>query len=95
MSSGNGLIWSFRDEMWKKNDYKSLNIESDDEEEEEEENEDLNEEIEAEDGGKRTRAIQYTIGDVTQPKPTDRENNIIIHCVGMVLSLIHLVVLGF
>lgn len=58
-------------------------METDSEESDEEEEEGWGE-GEGEDEGQTTsRDIKYVIGDVTQPQPTARKNNIVIHCAGM------------
>lgn len=70
--------------MWRKNNYKSCSIELDSGDENDEEDEDLDHD---DDGDVSARDIQYVRGDVTVPKKTDCDVNIIIHCAGIVYGL--------
>ncbi|KAL4225128.1 Chromodomain-helicase-DNA-binding protein 1-like [Mactra antiquata] len=69
-----------RDELWKKNDYKSLNIEIDENADDEDEDDDDIVCDEEESGETTQRDIHYVYGDVTKPKKTDRDVNIVVHC---------------
>ena len=62
----------YRREIWRKNNYISLNqlFEGSSSEEEEEEEEEGSEDI------------SYVMGDVTQPQGTGSNDAIIVHCVG-------------
>lgn len=65
--------------MWKKNNYESCNIELDSDTD----NDDDDEVLEDDDDGDITkRDIHYVRGDVTIPRVTDCDNNIIVHCAG-------------
>ncbi|KAH3882424.1 hypothetical protein DPMN_006363 [Dreissena polymorpha] len=69
-----------RDELWKTNGYKSCNVELEESEDEEDE-EDMDAfDDDADDDGNSRKDILYVSGDVTQPKPTNCHNNIIVHC---------------
>ena len=73
--------------MWRKNDYKSCNIELDSEgENSDDDDDDDDDALDVDDDGVMSkRDIQYVRGDVTVPKKTDRDVNIIIHCAGNLL----------
>ncbi|XP_060608509.1 chromodomain-helicase-DNA-binding protein 1-like, partial [Ruditapes philippinarum] len=65
-----------REELWKKNDYNSCNVEIDETSDDDEgmlDDDDISGDVTPHD-------IRYVLGDVTHPKKTDRENNIIVHC---------------
>lgn len=66
-----------REELWKKNSYESCNVEIDESSDIEEEEISDEESIS---GDTTPRDIRYVLGDVTHPKKTDRNNNIIVHC---------------
>lgn len=69
--------------MWRKNNYKSCNIEIDSDD-----NSDDDDELDDDDDGDVSRKdIHYVSGDVTVPRQTDCDTNIIIHCAGMLPGL--------
>ena len=70
----------FREALWKKNDYKSCNIELDEGSDDDDDEGMLDDDVIS--GDVTPRDIHYVLGDVTRPKKTDRNNNIIIHCAG-------------
>ncbi|XP_053383747.1 chromodomain-helicase-DNA-binding protein 1-like [Mercenaria mercenaria] len=67
-----------REAIWKKNNYKSCNIEINENSDEEEDEGMVDEDDISADV--TPRDIHYVLGDVTHPKKTDRKNNIIVHC---------------
>ena len=74
----------FREEMWRKNNYTSLNIDlpSDEDGSDSDGGGVSEEEEEEEEGGAHVRDIRYVSGDVTRPRNSDTPANIIVHCTG-------------
>lgn len=72
-----------KDELWKKANYHSCNIDMEVENEEgifDEDEGSIDEDNGYSTADISTKDIHYVVGDVTHPKQTERRNNVIVHC---------------